>query len=83
MLSESVNTIVPVLGEYDEFFANGSYRGELHRTDRYGNPRTYYFIYSIEAKATVVKAILLEYVFIKYAKKLKNQNYVENNKNDA
>lgn len=77
------NTDSTLCEDYDEFFANGSYRGELHRTDRYGNPRTYYFIYSREAKATVVKAILLEYVFTKYAEKLKNQDYVENNKNDA
>lgn len=77
------NTDSTICEDYYKFFANGSYRGELHRSDRYGNPRTYYFIYSKEAKATVVKAILLEYVYTRYAEKIKIQNHVENNKNDA
>ena len=55
---------------FDEFFARGNYRGEIHRSDRYGNPRTYQFIYDTEAKANVARAILLEYVFTKYAAKL-------------
>ena len=59
--------------EYDVFFARGNYRGEIHRSDRYGNPRTYYFIYDKEAKANVMKSILLEYVYTKYADKLSKQ----------
>ena len=59
--------------DFDEFFARGNYRGEITRSDYYGNPRTYYFIYDLEAKANVAKAILLEYVFTKYAAKLTPQ----------
>ena len=66
------NTDTTKCEEYENFFANGNYRGEIHRTDRYGNPRTYYFIYDSEAKANVAKAILLEYVHVKYANKLGN-----------
>ena len=64
------NTDTTKCEEYEDFFAGGNYRGEIHRTDRFGNPRTYYFIYDTEAKANVAKAILLEYVYCKYAAKL-------------
>ncbi|MBQ9666341.1 MAG: hypothetical protein IJV33_07710 [Bacteroidaceae bacterium] len=64
------NTDTTQSEEYEDFFARGNYRGEIHRTDRFGNPRTYYYIYDTEAKANVAKAILLEYVYTKYANKL-------------
>ena len=57
--------------EYDDFFRNGNYRGEVRRLDRYGNGRTYYFLYNLSDKASVMKSILLEYVYTKYANKLK------------
>lgn len=67
------NTDTSTSEEYDEFFRNGNYRGEVRRLDRYGNSRTYYFLYNPSDKASVMKSILLEYVFTKYADKLKEQ----------
>jgi len=64
------NTDTSTSEEYDEFFRNGNYRGEVRRSDRYGNGRTYYFLYNSSDKASVMKSILLEYVFTKYAAKL-------------
>ena len=62
------NTDTSTSEEYDEFFRNGNYRGEVRRLDRYGNGRTYYFMYNPSEKS-----ILLEYVFTKYAAKLTQQ----------
>ena len=67
------NTDTSTSEEYDEFFRNGNYRGEVRRLDRHGNGRTYYFLYNPSDKAGVMKSILLEYVFTKYADKLKEQ----------
>ena len=67
------NTDTSTSEEYDEFFRNGNYRGEVRRLDRYGNGRTYYFMYNPSDKASVMKSILLEYVFTKYAAKLTRQ----------
>lgn len=67
------NTDTSTSEEYDEFFRNGNYRGEVRRLDRYGNGRTYYFMYNPSDKASVMKSILLEYVFTKYAAKLTQQ----------
>ena len=67
------NTDTSTSEEYDEFFRNGNYRGEVRRLDRYGNGRTYYFMYNLSDKASVMKSILLEYVFTKYAAKLTQQ----------
>ena len=64
------NTDTSTSEEYDDFFRNGNYRGEVRRSDRYGNGRTYYFLYNSSDKASVMKSILLEYVFTKYAAKL-------------
>jgi hypothetical protein len=55
---------------YSNFFSGGSYRGEVRRLDRYGNGRTYYFIYERNDKAKVMKSLLLEYVHTKYKNKL-------------
>ena len=57
--------------EYDDFFGSRDYRGEIRRLDRYGNGRTYYFCYDRSDKARVMKSVLLEYVYSKYADKLK------------
>ena len=67
------NTDTSTSEEYDDFFRNGNYRGEVRRSDRYGNGRTYYFLYNSSDKASVMKSILLEYVFTKYAAKLTQQ----------
>ena len=55
------------------YIENGNYRGEVRRLDRHGNGRTYYFMYNPSDKASVMKSILLEYVFTKYAAKLTQQ----------
>ena len=57
--------------DYEDFFKRGNYRGEIRRLDRFGNGRTYYFCYDESDKARVMKSILLEYVYSKYADKLK------------
>ena len=64
------NTDTSTSEEYDDFFFIGNFRGEVRRLDRYGNGRTYYFLYNPSDKASVMKSILLEYVFTKYAAKL-------------
>ena len=64
------NTDTSTSEEYDDFFRNGNFRGEVRRSDRHGNGRTYYFLYNPSDKASVMKSILLEYVFTKYAAKL-------------
>ena len=51
----------------------GDFRGEVKRHDRYGNDRTYYFIYTPEDKAKAIRALLQEYVLTKYHDKLKTQ----------
>ena len=58
--------------DYDNFFKRSNYRGEIRRLDRHGNGRTYYFCYDESDKARVMKSILLEYVYSKYADKLKD-----------
>ena len=67
------NTDTNTSEEYDNFFRRGNYRGEVRRLDRHGNGRTYYYLYDTSDKASVMKSILLEYVYRKYADKLKAQ----------
>ena len=67
------NTDTSTFEEYDDFFRQGNYRGEVRRLDRHGNGRTYYFLYNPSDKASVMKSILLEYVYTKYANKLTKQ----------
>ena len=60
--------------EFDKFFDKWNcYRGEIRRLDRHGNGRTYYFNYDKSDKAQVMKSILMEYVYSKYADKLKDE----------
>ena len=54
-----------------DFLRRGDFTGSVVRGDRYGNDRHYYFTYSEGSKQRVIRSILLEYVFTKYAKKLK------------
>ncbi len=63
------NTDTNTSESYSNFFSGGSYRGEVRRLDRYGNGRTYYFIYDRNDKAKVMKSLLLEYVHTKYKDK--------------
>ena len=65
------NTDTNTSDDYEDFFKRGNYRGEIRRLDRFGNGRTYYFCYDESDKARVMKSILLEYVYSKYADKLK------------
>jgi GTPase SAR1 family protein len=66
------NTDTNTSEEYDNFFRRGNFRGEIRRSDRYGNGRTYYFCYDETDKARVMRSILLEYVYSKYNDKLKD-----------
>ena len=55
---------------YLNFSKDGNYTGKVYTTNRYGDQVPNYFIYNREDKAEVIKSILLEYVYTKYAKKL-------------
>ena len=58
------------LEPYLNFSKDGNYTGKVYTTNRYGDQVPNYFIYNREDKAGVIKSILLEYVYTKYAKKL-------------
>ncbi len=58
---------------YQEFFRSGTYHGSVERDDYRGNPRTYYFDYDMDNKIEVIRSILLEYVYTKYADKLRKE----------
>lgn len=53
------------------FLSRGDSRAEITREDRYGNPQTYYALYDEGDKQRVIRSILEEYVYSKYADKLK------------
>lgn len=55
------------------FLGHGTFTGSVIRADRYGNDRHYYFSYDEGSKKRVIRSILEEYVYTKYADKLKNQ----------
>ena len=66
------NTDTNTSEAFDEFFNRwNTYRGEIRRLDVRGNGRSYYFNYDLSDKAHVMKSILLQYVYSKYADKLK------------
>ena len=67
------NTDTSELELYSHVMRPGDFRGEVKRHDRYGNDRTYYFIYTPEDKAKAIRALLQEYVSTKYHDKLKTQ----------
>ena len=57
---------------YSEFMRDKDrFRGTIKTTDLYGNPQTYYYFYDNEDRARAIKSLLLEYVYTKYADKLK------------
>lgn len=55
---------------YSNFSKDCNYTGKVYTTNRYGDQVPNYFIYNREDKAGVIKSILLEYVYTKYADKL-------------
>ena len=55
------------------FLGHGTFTGSVVRADRYGNDRHYYFSYDEGSKRRVIRSILEEYVYTKYADKLKSQ----------
>lgn len=65
------NTDTSTSENYDDFFRKGNFRGEVRRSDRFGNGRTYYYLFDNSNKASVIRSVLLEYVYTKYAEKLK------------
>jgi len=66
------NTDTNTSEELSTFLRRGDCRVEVHTTDRYGNPRTYYFTYDEGSKQRVIRSILEEYVYSKYSDKLKD-----------
>ena len=55
---------------YSNFSKDGNYTGKVFTTNYYGDSVPHYFIYDRQDKARVIKSILLEYVYTKYADKL-------------
>ena len=55
-----------------DFLRRGDFTGSVVRGDRYGNDRHYYFTYSEASKQRVIRSIIEEYVYTKYATKLKD-----------
>ena len=53
-----------------DFLQAGNYRGNVIRSDRHGNNRSYYFTYSESDKAELVKSLLLEYLHRKFPNQL-------------
>lgn len=64
--STDTNTSEPV----ESFLKYGDCRIQITRDDRYGNPQTHYFTYDEGDKQRVIRSILEEYVYTKYADKL-------------
>ena len=56
--------------KYATFMQGDEYHGKHYTTNRYGDQVPTYLIYNREDKAGVIKSILLEYVYTKYADKL-------------
>lgn len=64
------NTDTNTYESLENFLNKDDYRGSVIRSDRYGNDRHYYFIYTVSDKAAVMKSILMEYLNRKYKDKL-------------
>jgi len=56
--------------KYATFMQGDQYHGKHYTTNRYGDEVPNYFTYDRQDKANVIKSILLEYVYTKYADKL-------------
>lgn len=57
---------------FSNFIRRGEYCGTYQYKDRYGNPQTTYYRYYEEDKARVIRRLLYQYLYTKYANKLKN-----------
>ena len=55
---------------YSNFGKDGDYTGKVFTTNYYGDSVPHYFTYDRQDKVGVIKSILLEYVYTKYADKL-------------
>lgn len=55
---------------YSNFSKDGNYTGKVFTTNYYGDSVPHYYTYDKQDKAKVIKSILLEYLFTKYADKL-------------
>ncbi len=64
------NTDTNICEKYLNFFKGEEYHGKHYTTNKYGDTIPHYFTYNREDKAGVIKSILLEYVYTKYAYKL-------------
>lgn len=64
------NTDTNSCASFSDVMRRGGFLGQLHRSDRYNNPRTYYFRYDEDNQVKILKAILLTYVHLKYKDKL-------------
>ena len=56
--------------KHEVFFKDDQYTGKHYTTNRYGDEVPHYFSYDRQDKSAVIKSILLEYVYTKYAVKL-------------
>ena len=56
--------------KHEVFFKGDQYTGRYYTTNRYGDSVPHYFSYDRQDKAAVIKSILLEYVYTKYADRL-------------
>ena len=63
------NTDTNICEKYLNFFKGEEYHGKHYTTNKYGDTIPHYFTYNREDKAGVIKSILLEYVYTKYADK--------------
>lgn len=64
------NTDTTTSVNLDVFLQPGEYRNHISATDRYGNPRSYYYIYDNSDKAVFVRSLLLTYLYFKYKERL-------------
>lgn len=65
------NTDTNTNDSLENFLNKRDYRGNVIRSDRYGNDRHYYFTYNEADKAEFVKSLLLEYLNRKYKDRLR------------
>ena len=64
------NTDTNICEKYVTFMQVDEYHGKHYTTNYYGDSNPQYFTYTQKDKARVIKSILLEYLFTKYADKL-------------
>ena len=64
------HTDTNICEKYAMFMQGDEYHGKHYTTNYYGDSVPHYFTYDRQDKAKVIKSILLEYVYTKYADKL-------------